>query len=1563
LNDIDFFNNVVVPSSYVGYNIENETNGLTATVLNFANGYQTTPPNLKTLYIKYTNTGNTGTPITNFSAGDTLTVYNPVTNPVQQVNIVVGGIAFSNSDSLVALSQIICTSTTGTPTPGTYLNNGNGLSNVQIMEVTSLPTANQYVLQIAPRSVDLANSQCNSQYWSFSVNDSLTNPASTLALTLNQIVGAGLQGNVITNSVGTIINVPLTGGGVGYIYNPFITIQSIGNLTGYTTLNLQAQNFLTQIIVASSANSVGNGYAFGVTQGIIYQKGMLLQVNPQQVIVSPFNQFPNSVAVGFITNEQIINYNIDNTLLDNANGAPNYQAPGADRLQLTPQLIVISVANAQSNSEFLSLVQWNQGQPVTQQQQTIYSTIGAEMAQRTEDADGNFVIKPFSITTQTDSTQNTAIFNIIADPGEAYINGYKVATSGNYTDADDNGTDTAIVNNHTISLNYGNYLIINNVAGSWSFNTGASVNFYNQAQQYYTNVGGSLNPAGTLIGTACMRSMTLYEGQPGLAGTQYLLYLFNIQMNNGQNFTNVASISYNSGSANVAIADVVLSSSLGSNSAVLQQTNLDQLVFWSGVNSLKNANNVIYTYRTVNTSLTTSNGGASNASITINITSGSETFPYGLGTLSSIQLEDFYVVPTGGDMLYTVAAAGTVVANSANANIVANTGTAFQANLSPGDFVYVTANTTGGHTLAQILSITNSTFLTLNTAPSFSNGVATLIKVFPENIPIPFGFKPALTGNVTSGSQIITLTFGHSFTFSGTTATTVAYNVERSNNPTQLTKTANRQNYVELCTSNNAGGSIGPWCLGIPDIFRLRAVYIGNSAVTNSGTNYVSNFYVDPNQNSDFYGLGYLYINQGSSPPLTANSYLLVEFDNFTSTGVGYYDTVSYLQSSNANTIYTNDSLPLANLTTFCNSLEVPEVFLNDGTEIDLLGYLDFRPYAVKTATATTNSLAANLNPSSTVTLSTSGEKKFPLPDSNFIATIEGWEGRIDSLFINQNGVFTISSGTAEANLSLCIPPLAPSGVMKIVDIAIPPYPTLPTNLGVNLTQILDTSIISNQKFLTTRVNDHTIYNLSANSSLPYTQPPVWTQAEIGALAAQVQQLQYYVTTNQAESNAANMLIPSSVNSSENRTAYGIFTDNFTTSDFSALNDPEYSAIKQGTNIVPEKMLWDQSMYGVGTTPYIQYPIIQQDNATVGGTTDPLGLGPVCALNLANTVAYNVMFRNIGDIESSTNPTSITDIVNITMADSSTVSGTVEGAGETLAEFLTTTQYAPYSISAAGATPKGFEGKGPGLGTLIAQGWESITYTGGSIYFQSAFEGNNIILGVPPAIGNALVAAFKGQISWQTFFAGLNVTGTTPTGGSYVANVYNPPVAFYFYNYTNGVRYDIYQGTTLIASTDPTAGVATCQNLTASDIALLEGSAGAYWFNDNPSLYMQNFNNLTGGYANYAGKILFNYNPANGSQFSIKTSMSPSSSNWRWALAYPIDGASVGCVPSSAAPITSSGAYTPIYSSFSIGSGCGNLGSVSGQISIITGFTSTWNGVVPTPTTTIVPFDASADWA
>src|SRR6056300_1137306 len=90
------------------------------------------------------------------------------------------------------------------------------------------------------------------------------------------------------------------------------------------------------ITVSTLANYAGTARGVGVSDGVIYQKGHFLYVEPQTIIISKYTDAADNISVGFDVEELIVNSNQDETLLDNSQGFLNKNAPGADRLRLRP---------------------------------------------------------------------------------------------------------------------------------------------------------------------------------------------------------------------------------------------------------------------------------------------------------------------------------------------------------------------------------------------------------------------------------------------------------------------------------------------------------------------------------------------------------------------------------------------------------------------------------------------------------------------------------------------------------------------------------------------------------------------------------------------------------------------------------------------------------------------------------------------------------------------------------------------------------------------------------------------------------------------------------------------------------------------------------------------------------------------------------------------------------------------------------------------------------------------------------------------------------------------------
>lgn len=849
IKDVETDGTPVAVNTFEGMSVRNSSN-VTGHIVKTVAGFETRAPDLNTLYVKYNSSG-TDSNTSTFAAGDNLTVYSPL-YPVFETKVINGSSLIGNNDAVVFVSAIAVQNSTGGNTfPASSFVAGqtiqNGVANLVILEANATANAEALILKVRPLATDLVTA--NTTKWRFGVGETVRNANTSNTASVVAIIGSGASGSIVTDSFGKILDIAIVGQGSGYYIPPHVTVakQTTSNLTDAEIgqIDVLALNYMAEITVSNSSLSpIGTGYGVTVDEGTIYQKGFFSRVSPQLVVVNKYSNTSFDKSVGFYTAEDFIDSNEDPSLLDNATGTFNYAAPGADRLKLTPELRVLDKNDADANTDFLPIIEFADGRPYKKNQSTVYNIIGDEMAKRTYEESGNYVLDNYTVTTRDSSvfTETPNVFKINIDPGKAYINGYRVETDhyrANVAKGVTTGTNSAA----KIRLGYGSYVRVNELAGNFAFNVGASIDLYDTARTYITSLAGSaISPTGTKIGEARIRSITLESGEPGTSTAVYRLYLFDIVMSAGKNFANVRSVYYSG--TNKGIADVILGDA---GDAILEDAASSGLLY-SSVPAMKSVTNISYTYRTINESEVANTTGY----IELNLGSG-ENFPYS-GALSDASKRELLVIPKTNYQA-GAAATGTVEigggGNTANLSVAGSGGTNFLTTFSAGDFVKF-ANSTGGTTvISQVAQVTGASSMILTAGPgqSYSSGSATLY--FPANVPISITNRATRWANVNvSNTQVMTIylanTIANSSGSSSSANVMVVYNSTRSN-VSSAVKTPTRSVYTRVVCSNNAGGVRGPWALGLSDAFRLRKVYQANGAsraesfnantgIVNSGT-------------------------------------------------------------------------------------------------------------------------------------------------------------------------------------------------------------------------------------------------------------------------------------------------------------------------------------------------------------------------------------------------------------------------------------------------------------------------------------------------------------------------------------------------------------------------------------------------------------------------------------------------------------------------------------------------------------------------------------------------------
>lgn len=838
-----------------------------------------------------------------------------------------------------------------------------------------------------------------------------------------------------------------------------------------------------------ASGATGKGFRATVGDGILYHKGNFIRVAPQSIIVNKFDSTP-SAQIGFESTEALIDSNQDSSLLDNATGATNFAAPGANRLKITPTLVSRPLGSANTTT-FVTIAEITNGLVTKKSTDTVYSDLGKYIAERTYETNGNYAVSPFNVRIREHLKSGTNLgrysdgnyLKLVAEieKGAGYVNGNKVELINPLYNDVDKATDFETKDARVLSQGFGNYVIAKEVVGTWDFQGLRQVSLRDAGQKGISGKNlGTQGAQGSEIGTARVRGFQWHNGTPGTYNGQFRIYLFDISMNAGKSFSQVRGIYENNTSGPKSMADIVLDAS---GNAKLQEPGLNTLVFpftQKGTKQLTDSAGTVdtqFVFRTEK-SVTFTSGTATVTANTAHA-GGTETLNE-TGTLTNTEERNVLVVSKAEAT--TDAHTGTITTISGNT--ITGSGTAFDTAYQVGDFIRITD---GGNTYNErITEVTNSTTIKVANTIAVTRSGATL----PHRTLFPTGYIFDLSGNGTISSSSTTHTINLQQANLSSFTASVYFNVLRSS-AVQTAKTVNKDKFVHINTGSNPASSTGPWPLGVSDAFKLVAVYKGsNTGVGTSDNDVTSHFELDTGMKDAFYDTAYLR-KKPTSTLNTTNAGLMVKFHHFgrdRSQGIGFLSVDSY-PIDDANT---------AN-TTAITTQDIPKfVSPTTGKTYDLRDAVDFRPFKANTvavsATGTVASAPTNPTASSTFNIDSDGAY-FPTPDENFQADVQFYLPRRDRIVVTDTGRVEVIKGT---------PSLAPktpdekAGTMTIAVLDIPVYPSLSAQVA------RDTGRTDYQVKLTLENNRR------------------YTMRDLRAIEDRVKNLEYYTSLNALETNARN---------------------------------------------------------------------------------------------------------------------------------------------------------------------------------------------------------------------------------------------------------------------------------------------------------------------------------------------------------------------------------------------------------------------------------------------------------
>jgi len=448
-----------------------------------------------------------------------------------------------------------------------------------------------------------------------------------------------------------------------------------------------------------------NALEVGIDNGVWFTNGLFVANYTSSIVPDALNAYP-SVVVGFEVNETIIDYTSDPSLLDPAIGASNYQAPGADRYNVTLNLVskpYVSdqvVANLTTN-KFIELVRINAGVIEDINNTPTLTDISSAIASVVSDTSGDFIVNPFSMLIgNTVTTANTLSASISA--GKAYLNGYPVQHIAQTPYLLEKARDITYLFNQDIETYYGDYTKVKDLNGT-------IINFQSSPVVELHNVEFGAASASTKIGTARVRNFSYDSGN--LSAAEYKTFLFDINLVNNA-FSNVASIVLPDGtnySAPVFSANTV-------SPVTLVDNTYNSLIFPLPQTNISNVSSVNYITTRLFTVPTFSSGVAA---ITTN--GANEIFQGGSGVIpSSIAKQNFFIVTTSASGNYP--AGHFIPMDQANVSItITNSPGTPQASINvAGNFsgsadVYAVISVTNDNPQVKLLHTNHATLVSANT--------------------------------------------------------------------------------------------------------------------------------------------------------------------------------------------------------------------------------------------------------------------------------------------------------------------------------------------------------------------------------------------------------------------------------------------------------------------------------------------------------------------------------------------------------------------------------------------------------------------------------------------------------------------------------------------------------------------------------------------------------------------------------------------------------------------------------------------------------------------------------
>ena len=886
--------------------------------------------------------------------------------------------------------------------------------------------------------------------------------------------------------------------------------------SGETIQTVQAAPAFANI----ATTGVGTGQIFSISEGVFFYDGFFIKNSSQSIATSKYSNTTANARIGFEITESVVVSSQDTSLLDPAQDASNYQAPGSDRYKVDLVLATRSLTSTDT-SQFIELARVENGVLTFANQYPLYSVLEDTLARRTYDESGNYTVRPFQLSLET-SAANSAKANVILSPGKAYVYGYEYETIAPTIITFDKPRTTDNVVGKRISADYGYYVYANTANGSLPIDTFSTVDLH-CVPNSSINVTSTGTITNTKIGTARIKSIEFETASntSNAATYEFRTYLFDINVGSIFGGNVITKLDF-SNTSYLGIANTVVNAYQYSMADNAYRGAQFRIVTGPGAGepakTIVNYNGATQTIQL-------------SSPFTANVQQNTSTWAidFELAQVESLavtsgtqRVSSLDIAPASKDpaSLYDDA----ILSDRDLEPLIFPLGQNYVALNSISNFYYsyrrLVHNQTFNASSQTILPALGSgeTYAAASSTSSKAQNYQIIITTKGSS-PYPVGsYIPAnLISDVDVANRRLTVTGATSDMVADVICTIDAVN-PGSKTKTYVTANAQIQvgdiagtsifanNGVILYTAQGQTHIMAntvvktpdlPQSLFVADVVNIVSVtdYNGyNITLANSvyATDITSKYTLDNGQRDSYYDHAVIKLKSGVAAPTGP---LVVKYNYFSSIDAGgYFDVNSYSG-------YTYGLVP-------------PYISSSTGSYYRLADCLDFRSVR---AIPTTPTLA------NTVTFSSGSNPKIPENGSDIILSYNYYLPRIDKVALNKNRSFEVIQGNPSLNP---VPPQDKDGAMTLYILREPAY-------------LANTS----------------------NVSVEYVDNRRYTMKDIGTISKRVSNLEYYTSLSLLEQSTVSkqdLTILDSTNTP--RFKNGIIVDSFTGSSVASVSSPDYRA-------------------------------------------------------------------------------------------------------------------------------------------------------------------------------------------------------------------------------------------------------------------------------------------------------------------------------------------------------------------------------------------------------------------